>query len=864
MFFKMKLLFILSLALLLSGCGDLLGKKVKKKELGTSFAEVSCDLNVDEFTEIMNRNISSQINCLHENLRLFTRIVKSGKPGYLSRIQLERYLAEFRPDVKPEIVKALKSIFELGHVITGEEVDYISKETIDKVMNFLLKFNEEAALHFGPIFQSESQVSYELHKNHQDRVRRATQAIVGELRIIYNPNRNGQIHKINLNDLLDSFVTEETRESIEKAKKLLFAKKVLLGGDSVTLTHTELEKVILNFEQFILIALDAVRYKYIELEQDSILQLLKRDVDDLYAIITRGELNNRDDEVLFTMDEAIKAVKLFVSEDDLDIDAYKNLINEVKTIAMGGNTTDVKGREVKKLFDHAKSLLNTGNIFYRIWDKFQVQLMSPNPITINFDEYRHTYPTHQVELDQFERIVKKYRFFKGKFIAPYYTRAYKRNAPAIFEISLFEYGLKLVFQKYGRPSTSSPIGGYAMDRMDMQKLIKKFERELIDLDLLLPRKAEGLADNISLLGTLFQYQSDTNNVLDINEMTEFVVTLFTGLEMDDDVFNYIKGQNCPVDEFDRIEANCFRENFWQAVCKDYKGNFPLMFESFGAACENLGSNKPAQDLINNSMKAGRSCSYFDEATTKKEEIPYSKGDVMTAMIVLMHVETTMSRWDKNNNNILDSNELNDAYTIYGPALDGFLEDKSPIIKKLKKQIYLYLLKYEQVPNEKEFKSIWKFVKFILNFNKNVTATRKTMASVLVAIGAENAKGRTGPQFDCEWMRNPETIPEDDTVSTSGTVSRSTTAELLVKTSALINSYSASNKAKLIEQLADFTEDMLAGTVGSVKDVRQKDLKKLFQTIAADASQMNEIRSVIREGSDLDKIGFAVSSILLAE
>ncbi len=71
-----------------------------------------------------------------------------------------------------------------------------------------------------------------------------------------------------------------------------------------------------------------------------------------------------------------------------------------------------------------------------------------------------------------------------------------------------------------------------------------------------------------------------------------------------------------------------------------------------------------------------------------------------------------------------------------------------------------MIKYEKVPDEKDFGSIWKFVKFLLSFNKKAPADRKTIASILVAIGDENKKLQTGPVFDCNLLRNPDDIPRD--------------------------------------------------------------------------------------------------------
>lgn len=762
---------ILIMALTLSGCGDLLGQKVAKRSLGSGIAELSCELDMNKFSEIMNQNISSQIRCLGESLNLFIRVVKSGKPGYLSRVQLEKYLA-LRPDVKPEVVKALGSVFNLGHLITGEDPNFISKQTIDKVINFGLIFNQEAALNFGPIFQNESPSSYNLHLNHRDRVTVANKAIIQALRLIFNPNRNGQIHKINIVELLESFSTETNRHQVEKAKKVLFLKKVLFGGENEIITHTELEKLILNFDHLLLIGLDITRYSYITLSQETTLQLLKRDVNDLYDIVTQGNLNNRDTELLFTVNEAIEAVKLFISKDEFDIDKFKGLIGEVKKIAMKGNSVDVKGAELKNLFTHAKSLLQSGTVFHRIYDKFKDQLKRPGPVNIDFSEYRHTYPEHQNELDQFERIVKKYRFMKGaeqRFLAdntpywftlptPYYNREYRRNANAVVETAVFEYVLKLVFSTYGSPSPNADaVGGYSIDKDQMQKLVKKFEPELIELDLLLPQRAIGTADNISLLGSLFQNQSDKNKVMDVNEATEFSITLFSSLNVAKSLHGFFKSQNCPVDTFDRIEPACFKANFWKGLCTHYREYYPQMFQSIDAPakCEDLVVTEKNAMLLERATLAARSCSQYTDGD--KEEIHYSEGDMMTIVLAMIHVETTILRWDINGNNFMDANEVNNAYEIYSPALDGFLEDKSPIIKKFKKQIYQYMIKYEQVPDEKEFSSIWKFVKFLLSFNKKSPADRKTIASILVAIGEENKKIQTGPVFDCNLLRNPDDI-----------------------------------------------------------------------------------------------------------
>src|SRR5690606_34546044 len=183
-----------------------------------------------------------------------------------------------------------------------------------------------------------------------------------------------------------------------------------------------------------------------------------------------------------------------------------------------------------------------------------------------------------------------------------------------------------------------------------------------------------------------------------------------------------------------------------------------LFEYLGAPknCSDWANSTENNLFLDKLSNAARSCNYYDEG--KQEEIPYSKSDIMTVLVAMTHVETTILRWDINNNNFMDASEVNSAYEIYSPALDGFLEDQSAIIKKFKKQIFQFLVKYEEIPDPKDFKSSWKFIDFLLKFDKKSPASRKTIASILVAIGDQNAKQSTEPKFDCQIMRDPTNIP----------------------------------------------------------------------------------------------------------
>lgn len=785
----------------LTSCGDLFTNKVIKRGIDTDQFSANCDLDVNQFKYILHTNIKSQILCLGENLNLFIRVVKTTRPGYMQRAALVAYINNNMPEVQPEYITALKAVYDLNYLITGDDPEYISKSNVDKIIKFTVDFNAEAALNFQPIFQDENDVSYTVHKSRRKRIKAACAKIVNELGKILNETTiPGKPRKLNIINLLNSFSTASTAPHIKKVEKILFIKSLLLGGDRYEITQGELKHLLTNFEKLAVIVLDVVNFKHIKLVQQEIYEMVQLDVESLLTVIYPVGID-RDDEVFFNLEEAREAFSTYVTIKDFDIKQYKNLIYEAKKIMMGGIDDGVKypdldqdpmsvvrGKDLKNLLTHSKKMLITADVFYDIWVKFEAALSLPTPVTIDFSEFQHTYPADI--LKDFERIVKKYRFLKGKFVSAYYTSGHKRNSDGVVEIAMYEYLIKLLFKTYGDSNVGS-LGGYAMDDKRVLAVVEKIENELIDLGILLPQRASSIAQTVSLLGTLFQYQSDKNGKLDVNEATEFGLSLITSLDMASNMTAYFHTKECgkpkpedgPLpegsenDPFGRFSPGCFKKHFLAGVCEQYQVYYPLLFESLGAkTCDQLINTPANLAYLEVSIKAARTCHNYKDANNKPtDEIYYSEGDMFSILVAMMHIEATILRWDNpngvkpgNNNNVMDAFEVNNAYEIYSPAIDGFLDGKPAIIKMFKKQIYQYLIKYEEIPDEKDFSSIWRFIKFLVSFDKKAPATRKTIASILYNISLQNAKmaEETGkPQFDCNFLKDPNNIPRKPQQST---------------------------------------------------------------------------------------------------
>lgn len=831
-FLKTKLLLPSLLSLLVvSSCSDIRNSdllqdmfqsRVVENPINSDKFQAKCELNVDDFSLIMEEDISSSIDCLGKNLNLFITAVESKKKGYLSRTALENYLKRNRKDIKPEVIRALKSVYDINFLVYGEDRNYISKNNVDALVKFAKIFNNIASQNFKKAFKDKSEISFDNYTEMRDLgIKPAARVVSAALTNIFKKDRKGQIHELDLIQLIDSFSTENNEEDMAKMKKLLFVKKVLLGGSPSTITHLELDKLIENFSSYVHLALDAVRYKKITLVQKSTVQLLNTDLELLNSLVFPAG-TNRTSEELFTLKEAIDAAELFMDDSSLNLFDYYDLLKEAKLILMDGTPTVVTASDLRRLFSHGLNILKTGTLFHRFWtlESKVLERRPGKPLTMTFSELIKDNQAELPRVKDFIRIVKKYRFMRGENLSAYYTDEYMRNADAVFEIALYEYALKLVMKKFGCPNntlggkvvcdtlitpehehmrTHPEIPGNQDGYVYMKKdhvidLIQKFRKVLIDEGMVLPGREEKTAETITLLGSLFQYQSDENKVFDVNEATEFVVSLFTATDISSDIMDDFyelesKGQ-CQFDKYDRVSPECFDKQFFKSVCRGYSSQFPKLFDSLGTPrdpvtnkllCDQIPEAPLNSAYLDRAVVAARTCQTYPGTS---EVIYYSKGDVMSVFLAMMHIETTILRWDVGNfgnpNNIMDPPEVMAAYNIYSPALDGFLETLPPTIRKLKKQIYQYLVKYEKVPSKDDFKSILKFGKFLATFNKNASANRKTIASILVTISEQGAVSN----FDCCLLRDPNNLPSDYN-PTSAPVSRVCAAEVPSKPTPVI-------------------------------------------------------------------------------
>ncbi len=742
-----------TLIILSVSCSDLGKNSVVNKPIESRQFNAGCELSVDEFKNIFEKRIKPSIDCLEKNIDLFMRVVESPRPGFLSRTAFEQYIVRNVPDFPTENVQAIKSVFEISHLLFGEDKEFLSPSAVRKIFSILNLVNEEVPKIY-PYFTSKETTPINLHDFNKVRVFQAADRISRAMLDIFKLDRGDQIHRLNIIELLESFSSGETSDLVEKVKAVIFIKKMVLGGNKEVITHLELQNLLFKIAPISSVAFDIARVSYLDLDQRTLMELLSADLDLfdrlLHYTVESGER-------LFSIDDLIKAIPYFVSEETKlpDFNKYRPEILQLKMLLMSEakwvEGEDLSGKDwiipqdMKNLINHGKDLSRRGSIYHRIYKFFETFLESPGAVNINYNNYLLQFPTHEKYVREFARIANTHRQFLGKFQMPFFSQSFRRNANGMVEVGLLEYVFTILGRRYGSPNND--VGGFGMTTDQLFNLLKVFSPILTGEGIILPGREEKTTENIALLSTLFQNMSNGNNVINVDEGAAFAVQVLSSMKHSD-YFQNEMGKRCATDYKGRTtDLECHRENLFEVLCNKFSSEFPLLLDSMGMkTCADRSRQAIKRSYIMKIENVARSCTKFDDGT----DVPVGSDDYMPMMVMFMTVESTVLRYDKNRNNRLDASEMKTAYEqTFNSAIESLVQEQAPIIAKLpfnlgsgvSRKIYYYLIKHRKIPS--------KFSEYLklLTIGPS-SADRETLAAVLNIISEQGAPST----FDCETLR----------------------------------------------------------------------------------------------------------------
>jgi hypothetical protein len=148
-------------------------------------------------------------------------------------------------------------MFEMSHLLLGEDRNYISKGGVDKLsisFYFLIKMFIPS-ISTSPVKILSTTIDMEKERGIVlDQVTRISE----KLKSLFNENRGGYVHQIDFQKIAETFF--QSRDDVwERVESLIFLKRVILGGDVKRITHFEFQDALEKLPKIALIAFDLTR-----------------------------------------------------------------------------------------------------------------------------------------------------------------------------------------------------------------------------------------------------------------------------------------------------------------------------------------------------------------------------------------------------------------------------------------------------------------------------------------------------------------------------------------------------------------------------------------------------------------------------
>jgi hypothetical protein len=748
-------LIFLSFALVsITSCGDLRMEDDAVKEEYNQFA--TCKFDTEAITQIMTENIKGEILCLERNLNLFISVVKGekSKPGFLHHGDLKTYIRENLKSVDEPTIEVLGGIFELNSLIFGDDKDYMEKASVHKLTKLLIEFNQVVVDgNIYDYFTTDDKLTFFEH-NKRKTVVYSSFLKIGE---IFKKAVVDNKRQINIELFLEKFNNFDNKEFLVYAKSLLFLKKVFLGGDEKILTADELKRLSGSLGD-----IGKVTFDFINLpdtntsrgEEEEVFKIIKEDLQTTYNNLY---FKNYSTEKIVSYDHIVKVVELFFPK-LLKYLKYKKSFLKAKEILVGSNDEHFSAMELSFLVtDLLYKNVSKGVFLYRSYMTNETILEKTTKIWYSFVNLITFNSEEEKYVDDFNRIVKDYRFFQGSKFMPSFDFDFKRNPRGMFDILMYEDLVKKILSHYGSVDHSAQ-GDYIISQKQLAVFMVDFKEILEGEGLILPGRSKNTAETITLMTTLFHLQSNGDNRIEIPELVEFLITMTSSLSIASKMEAFMK-EHCTIDSKGRITPMCYRVNFLEFLNQEITNGEEVQdyLPQLREYISRFTTTRELDEYLISAAKFSRSCSTFTDGS----EVPMKSSDFIVSWAGLLAVEQSMLKYDVDKSGVLEPEEVDKAYIVFKSAIIAMIPGN--FLKKYSKTFFRYLVKYKRIPDVPEingFRSLWKamregahFVKFIFmrEHNQLASADRMTFAAVLKIIAGSSPASKKNP-FPCDTLR----------------------------------------------------------------------------------------------------------------
>ncbi len=754
----MKKLFIhLSLLVsFISGCGDLNdGQWFQDGPIDRKFASADCDINTGNFEYFTEKIIKSDINCAFNQINLLLDLIKPENPNIddknISKSSLKKFLIE-NVDDSEDLVKALDLFFQINSFLFVRPENYLVKKDLIVLKELVILSNKEL-VNISELNNFERLSLKQYQEINEAGTLKSINAITNKLITILEEYRSTQ--KLSLLEVSNHLKVISGDDLKDKVLAALPFKDLFFTGQENFILKDELKVFLTGSDKLITSLLSLTKRTKIDFaskfEEYSFYKNILLDFDNSLLI--------NDNKKKFVFDHIPPLLEAFRTEifgenNTFNIAEYEHEVRRGKEVFTGSSSEDFYSIDIRKVLDEVYILSDRFIDFSHIYLKNEKYLDSfSSKIT---DSKEISNPVNNENFSVFMDIIKKQRYFQGDIGIGFYGNTYRRNLDGINLFGAFYHGLTKVINFYEKNYScdlkNHELINYQTNKSEIVTLpdeyvckdgednsstlhlsqlylaILDFKKILYESRIIDPSREEHAAENANNLPDLFLETANGDGSLEIAELSEFFNNLFAAIPMKDSLLSFFS-QRCGTLSNDnskkliQFPTACVRENLYDSLVEvvqrknkniSYIENLPRFKRYF----DDLGAGSTDQEKYFLLLeKYSRGCGPY-------VNIPTTGIDLVGIYTGLINMESTMSKFDLNGNNIIDSNEAELTYAHFERALKTILKWYEKLAGT--KNIFKFLLKYKRLPTGKD-------IGRLLTIGDMPSADRETIVTILIAL-----------------------------------------------------------------------------------------------------------------------------------
>ncbi|HAZ12009.1 MAG: hypothetical protein A2X86_06840 [Bdellovibrionales bacterium GWA2_49_15] len=689
----------------------------------------SCKIDADRLKKLLEVDVTADITCVENNLKQFSEFVNRPDSNIVRREDLEKFINKFFVKESNAMIKSLRFLFELNTLLLRDQRHQISVQNIHNIFDLVRMANRFGAPinHILKKIVDEKKNYWDFRPQIEYLLTNLTKDFVEILGRARGPSSQLNVMEF-ITELKKSMDLSDDQFDLELIESFLFVKKLFIGGDRATISTDEITAIIPKVGQAVLLVFDFVYYLDANApeKKDKALFFLQRT-----RLLGNLFYPWGADEHIFKHNELINVVeKLTEGKFDFKIRNIEESIVNVKTKLIGSDANIYTFGDINKVLSWGVAVFEQYYFNDITFEYMKDAMESPDPlkdlVRPELPEYAEFARPRVFELwTEFKAIVTQYRVFHSPENIQYYSNSYKRFLYGINLQTVLRFGLGKALAAYGHPKIDPATGKplfMAATINELRTLLLDVKTAMVEFDLW-PHFFERFLSEAMNSSDLFQYQSDGDGLIRLDEATEYVANILSSRTLALDMYEALKA-HCPVVDVENksFEVQCYRQYFFSTLMNDlkYERYFPKLYDYLVFSPD----AEIEQFLISVESFAKE---------IRDINVPMSTVDIGRLFVSLSNIETTFIRYDMNYNNIMDRDEIEQGWIVFKQTIMGFAKLK-PSQETLGKSIYLFILKKMKVPSTIEA------VFFHLFGNKKDVTARRLNIGAILALVAEATIG----------------------------------------------------------------------------------------------------------------------------